>query len=146
VSVLTALQPFELFSGRCRQWMALLHQDVGQPHPMDLATTTLGSKMLIRCDAQNANDSWPHAWPRTNSKNWKRKRPKPTTKSSSMLRLNSPNSSEPGLAVSTCLPRVCVHFKPPPLKTNRVQNINGWPGTPFGSRLLVLSTGSTSQT
>ena len=68
------------------------------------------------------------------------------TKTSSILRQSLPNSSGPGLAVSTCLPRACVHFKPPRLKTNPVPNTNDWPGTPSGSRLLVSSTGSTSRT
>jgi hypothetical protein len=48
--------------------MALLHQDVGQPHPEGPGTTTLGLRMLIQCDAQNANDNWLRAWLRTNSR------------------------------------------------------------------------------
>ena len=80
--------------------------------------------MGIQCDVQNANGNWPHAWPRMNSRNWKRERPELTTKTSSILRLNSPNSLGLGLAVFTCLLRVCVRFKPLPRKTKLVPNIN----------------------
>jgi hypothetical protein len=55
--VLTAARLSQLFLGRCRLRMALLHQGVGQLHPEDPGATTLGSKTLIQCDAQNENDN-----------------------------------------------------------------------------------------
>lgn len=37
--------------------MALLHRGVAPPHREDLGSTALEWKMLIPCDAQNANDN-----------------------------------------------------------------------------------------